>query len=54
MELLMYGWLSISFQTRLLLYVLAKNGIDSSPFFFPSTNFKLAFLKSEFSGQLPK
>ena len=25
-----------------------------SSFFLPSTNFKLAFLKSEFSGQLPK
>ena len=25
-----------------------------SSFFFPSTNFKLGFLKSEFSGQLPK
>lgn len=25
-----------------------------SSFFFPSNNFKLAFLKSEFRGQLPK
>ena len=25
-----------------------------SSFFFPSTNFKLGFLKSEFAGQLPR
>ena len=25
-----------------------------SSFFFPSTNFRLGFLKSDFAGQLPK